>query len=216
MPGFSPTLDLKQAQVRPLEVLTGVGGRRRWSSDVARRPDILAAESAYHAATAQIGVDRARLYPNLDITAQFAQTALSPDGLFNSTGTGWNLASGLTAPLWNGGTLRAKVRQAEAEARRAETRYRATVLKAFVEVADGLEAVSASESELRLRQTALATAEENLRLARRAYDLGSLRLLDVLDAQRQANGARQAFARVQGQRLLAYADLFAASATVIG
>lgn len=177
------------------------------------RPDILAAESAYHAATAQIGVDRARLYPNLDITAQFAQTALSPDGLFNSTGTGWNLASGLTAPLWNGGTLRAKVRQAEAEARRAETRYRATVLKAFVEVADGLEAVSASESELRLRQTALATAEENLRLARRAYDLGSLRLLDVLDAQRQANGARQAFARVQGQRLLAYADLFAASAT---
>lgn len=178
------------------------------------RPDILAAESAYHAAIAQIGVDRARLYPNLNITAQFAQTALSPDGLFGPAGAGWNLASGLTAPLWNGGSLRARVRQAEAEARRAEARYRATVLKAFVEVADGLEAVSASETELRLRQTALTTAEENLRLARRAYELGSLRLLDVLDAQRQANGARQAFGRAQGERLLAYADLFAATATV--
>ena len=74
--------------------------------------------------------------------------------------------------------------------------------------------MSASEAELRLRQSALATAEENLRLVRRAYELGSLRLVDVLDAQRQANGARQAFAKTQGQRLLAYADLYAATATV--
>ena len=81
-------------------------------------------------------------------------------------------------------------------------------------MADGLEGVSASEAELRLRQSALTTAEENLRLVRRAYELGSLRLVDVLDAQRQANGARQAFSRTQGQRLLAYADLYAATATV--
>ena len=58
MSGFNPTLDLKPVQVRRLEVLTGVGGRRRWSpddkariveetlargatvSDVARRHDI--------------------------------------------------------------------------------------------------------------------------------------------------------------------------------
>ena len=33
MSGFNPTLDPKAAQVRRLEVLTGVGGRRRWSSD---------------------------------------------------------------------------------------------------------------------------------------------------------------------------------------
>jgi transposase len=33
MPGFDPTLDLKPAVVRRLEVLTGVGGRRRWSAD---------------------------------------------------------------------------------------------------------------------------------------------------------------------------------------
>ena len=58
MSGFNPTLDPKPVQVRRLEVLTGVGGRRRWSpddkariveetlargatvSDVARRHDI--------------------------------------------------------------------------------------------------------------------------------------------------------------------------------
>jgi len=33
MSGFNPTLDPKPAPVRRLEVLTGVGGRRRWSSD---------------------------------------------------------------------------------------------------------------------------------------------------------------------------------------
>lgn len=58
MSGFNPTLDPKPVQVRRLEVLTGVSGRRRWSpddkariveetlapgatvSDVARRHDI--------------------------------------------------------------------------------------------------------------------------------------------------------------------------------
>ena len=33
MSGFDPTLDPKPVVVRRLEVLTGVGGRRRWSSD---------------------------------------------------------------------------------------------------------------------------------------------------------------------------------------
>ena len=33
MSGFNPTLDPKPVLVRRLEVLTGVGGRRRWSSD---------------------------------------------------------------------------------------------------------------------------------------------------------------------------------------
>ena len=33
MSGFNPTLDPKPVQVRRLEVLTGVGGRRRWSPD---------------------------------------------------------------------------------------------------------------------------------------------------------------------------------------
>ena len=33
MPDFDPTFDPKPRQVRRLEVLTGVGGRRRWSAD---------------------------------------------------------------------------------------------------------------------------------------------------------------------------------------
>ena len=33
MSGFNPTLDPEPVQVRRLEVLTGVGSRRRWSSD---------------------------------------------------------------------------------------------------------------------------------------------------------------------------------------
>jgi transposase len=33
MSGFNPTLDPKPVVVRRLEVLTGVGGRRRWSAD---------------------------------------------------------------------------------------------------------------------------------------------------------------------------------------
>jgi transposase len=48
MSGFDPTLDPKPLQVRRLEVLTGVGSRRRWSQDDKAR---IVEESLAHGAT---------------------------------------------------------------------------------------------------------------------------------------------------------------------
>ncbi|MBK6705661.1 MAG: hypothetical protein IPG56_19120 [Caulobacteraceae bacterium] len=45
-------------------------------------------------------------------------------------------------------------------------------MRAFGEVADALSGLAAAEAELSLRNEALTLAEENLRLARRAYELG--------------------------------------------
>src|SRR5262249_7446722 len=89
------------------------------SALVGRRPHLPAAEAELHAATAQIGVDTAALYPNLSIAASWAQSAVDPSTLFEGTSTGWSLGPSLTAPIFHGGMLRAHVAHANAAQRRA-------------------------------------------------------------------------------------------------
>ncbi|MEZ5994171.1 MAG: efflux transporter outer membrane subunit [Hyphomonadaceae bacterium] len=177
------------------------------------RPDILAAEAALHAATADIGVRVASLYPQIRLSGDYTQTSLRPDTLFQYSSAGWSLGPTIRLPLFNGGSLRAEVRRAEADARRADARYRATVLRAFGQVTNAYVEVALAAEQRDLLGQSLALAEENLRLSRRAYETGAGTLLGVIDAQRQANLARRAHVRAVGGHLAAIAKLYSAIST---
>lgn len=178
---------------------------------VRRRPDILAAEADLHAAVADVGVATADLYPNIRLTASLTQGALKPENLFSYDATAWNIGAGLTAPLFDGGALRARRQQARDAALAADARYRQTVLSAFGQVADALTALAADDEAIAAYARSGAQATERLRLARTAYNLGGGTLLDVLDAQRRVHELEAARVRAQGQRLADVVRLFAAT-----
>lgn len=178
---------------------------------VRQRPDILAAEAELHAATADIGVATADLYPNIRLTASLTQGALKPGDLFSYDASGWALGPSLTAPIFDGGALKARRQRAREAARAASARYQETVLKAFGQVADALSALSADETALAAQKRAEQQASERLRLARLAFDKGGGTLLEVTDAQRTLNAARSARSRAEGQRLVDAIRLFAAT-----
>ena len=178
---------------------------------IRKRPDILAAEAELHAATAEIGVATADLYPNLKLSASLTQGALKPGDLFSYDASGWDLAAGLTAPIFDGGALRARRQQAREAALAASARYQRTVLSAFGQVADALSALSSDEAAMAAFAGAEQQAAERLRLARLAFDKGGGTLLEVVDARRALNAARSALARAQGQRLVDAIRLFAAT-----
>jgi NodT family efflux transporter outer membrane factor (OMF) lipoprotein len=182
------------------------------SSLVRRRPDILAAEAELHAATARIGVARAAEFPDVRLSANLAQTALSPGDLFSYTATGWNLGAGLTAPLLNGHRLRAERQAAEAEARACLARYQGTVLRAFVQVSDVLSDLAHDEAEIAALQRTVEAAQGNLRDREAAYRLGGGPLLDVVDGQRQVSRARIALVQAQGRRLSDVVQLYTVTA----
>src|SRR5690606_23014735 len=56
---------------------------------VRRRPDILAAESQLHAATAAVGVATADLYPRITLTAGFSQESVDTSTLFDAENSAW-------------------------------------------------------------------------------------------------------------------------------
>lgn len=172
-------------------------------SDLVRqRPDILAAESLLHAANAQVGVATARLLPQISITGALGRDALSFSGLFDPIRTVYNIAAGLSAPLYEGGRLRAQKRAAQARLAATTADYQATVLNAFAEVADQLRALQSDADDLAAQQRALAAAQDNLQLVHIQLNHGAVDNLDLFAAQNLYTRAllSQTGARVQRYR----------------
>lgn len=180
---------------------------------VRRRPDILAAEAELHAATANIGVETAALYPNLSLNANWLQSAIDPSDIFESTAAGWSIGPGITAPIFHGGTLRANVRTANAEQRAALAVYQQTVLEAFVQVADVIQAVGNAQDAYTIQQRAVAAADANTRSSELAYENGAGTLLALVDAQRQSNRARIGLLDAQIALYQSIAALYVATAS---
>jgi NodT family efflux transporter outer membrane factor (OMF) lipoprotein len=168
---------------------------------VRSRPDIRAAEARLHAATAEIGVAEADLYPKLTLTGAISQSALHPQDLFSYAATGFNLGPGITLPILNRPQLKAHTRMAEDAARAALADYEQTVLQAFVQVADSLQAIAHDDESIAEVDRALASSTESLRLQRLRFRDGKTGLLPVLDAQRSYARARLASVRAKAQRL---------------
>jgi len=177
---------------------------------VHHRPDILAAESQLHAATAAVGVATAALYPQITLTASLGQQSTQLSQFFDHASTSWGLAAGLTAPLFDGGTLRAQRRQAQDAAQAALADYEQAVLQSFGQVADVLTALDHDAEELSAQKNALDAASASLNLTRESYKVGNVGVLQVLDAERQYQQAQLGFVRVQAQRHLDTVQLFLA------
>ncbi|MGG1949301.1 efflux transporter outer membrane subunit [Trinickia sp. NRRL B-1857] len=174
------------------------------------RPDVGAAQAQLHAASAQIGIATAALYPNVTLSASWTQAAASMGPLFDATNGLWTVAAALTAPLFHGGALTAQ-KQAAVDAFDAQLGiYRQTVLQAFGQVADTLRALQHDADALAAQRTALDTAQASLQLLQESYRVGTASLVDVLQAQRLYAQARLGYAKAKGQRYVDTAQWFAA------
>jgi NodT family efflux transporter outer membrane factor (OMF) lipoprotein len=179
---------------------------------IRRRPDILAAEADLHAATANIGVQAAKLYPDIRLNAGLTQTSLAPEKLFQYDFTAWNFGPSVSLPLFNRGALKAQQRAAEAAAKAANARYQQTVLSAFTQVADVLQALANDEAAVAAQDEARSVAEQDLKNTEFAYQKGGGNLLDVTQAQRRLSETRQAYALAEGKRYADAVRLYVATA----
>ena len=148
---------------------------------VRQRPDIRAAESLLHQASANVGVATANLYPQIVLSG-------SGGGIGTSSTNGgdiWNFGASLAQPVFNGGALRAEKRKAAAAYQEAGSVYQQTVLQAFREVADSLQAIQHDAQTLQARTEAASEAEASYQIASQRFGAGGISHLALLDAQRQ-------------------------------
>ncbi len=177
---------------------------------VRRRPDILSAESQLHAATAAVGVATANLYPQITLSGNGGMQATTTGKLFDSSSLAWGLISGITAPLFDGGTLRAERRAALQAVQVSAANYQQTVLESFGQVANLLQAARHDEDLLLSQTEAVETANSSVDLARKSYSAGNVGVLTVLDAERQRLQARLGLLDAQSKRFVNTAQLLLA------
>jgi NodT family efflux transporter outer membrane factor (OMF) lipoprotein len=175
-----------------------------------RRPDILAAEAQLHAATSAVGVAQSNLYPKIQLTASIGEQSLKAEQLFDRASNAWSIMGGLTAPIFDGGTLRAEKRAAVDAMRASAATYEQTVLEAFAQVADLLEGLDHDAEQLDAQDHAQQAAQSSLDLARTSYKEGNAGVLQVLDAERSYQQARLGYVRAVAQRYLDTVQLFLA------
>jgi len=167
---------------------------------VHQRPDILVAEGELHAASAQIGVATAALYPDITLSGTIGSEALNPGHLFNPSSLVWSIAAGISQPVFHGGTLEAERRAALAAFKASAADYQQTVLQAFGQVADILQGLTHDAQLLASQKHALDTASASVRLQQLTYTAGRTDILNLLDAQRRYQEARLGYVRAETQR----------------
>ena len=182
------------AEAKPIPVGAGAIGAGFPADTLRQRPDVRSAERNLAAATAQIGVAKAQLYPALAISGNIATNATRFTDLA-STITG-GLFAGLTQAIFNGGRLKSQVRGAEAAADAALGAYRSSVLVALEDVENALVAYQSAIMRERDYAVALDAANNSAVLSRSQYRSG-LTDFTTLSQQEAAllsaqNGATQA------------------------
>ncbi|RJF86191.1 efflux transporter outer membrane subunit [Sphingomonas cavernae] len=156
-----------------------------------RRPDIVQAERELAAATADIGVASAELFPRLSLLGSIGQQAQSGGDFFSGGSTRFSIGPSLHWPIFAGGTIRANIRAADARADAAGARYESAVLTALSDSETALNRYAAAQVTRADRETARTQTAEALALARQRFRAGEDDLIVLLDAQSAYSAAER-------------------------
>lgn len=173
-----------------------------------RRPDILVAEYDVRAAFADEHVTREG--PSLVLSGGLSTSAARFEDLFDPAELALSIGARLAENLFDGGFDDARIAAAEATTRQTLANYGNTVLGAYGDVEDRLDALSVADARSVHVLDAAEAAKETLRLAEIQYREGAVDLLDVLTFRQRSFQADRSYISIQRAQLDARLSLFLA------
>ena len=185
-----------------LPVLPIFAGAGTPADMLARRPDVIAAERRIAQAGLNVDVARKALYPSLSFDGSIGDQALNSVGdVFDLKNLAIQIGGSLVAPIFQGGRLKAQVASQRAQLEAQIETYAETVLTAYQEVENALDAekrLEAREAALRISLDEAIMAEERLELR---YTEGLATILQLLDAQSRRINAEGQIISARAERL---------------
>ena len=175
---------------------------------VRRRPDVSASEQRLHAATEQIGIATAALFPRVNFAGFLGVNEFHEGTPFDGLSPVNLAALNIDWSFLDRGRVRARIAASRADGEALLAQYQQSVLLALEDVENAL--VSYARSQERDVQLRLAATD-----SKRAADLASVRfkngatsLLDLLDAQRVQLQAEDAYAESHSNNALSAVLLY--------
>ena len=154
------------------------------TQDLGRRPDLQQAFLDIKVADLNSSIAYKSLLPSLSLSLSVSQSSSAfSDSLFKSPA--WSLLNQLTAPLFQGGKLRAQARAADLTAEQAYWAYQEQLLAAVKEVEDAIGQEQSLSTQQAHIEDALENAERSFEIYQTKYRQGLVTFLDLLSIQTQ-------------------------------
>ncbi|MEG3147632.1 efflux transporter outer membrane subunit [Sphingomonas sp. RT2P30] len=175
-----------------------------------RRPDIRAAERQLAAATADIGVAVADLYPKISLTGVAQLLSMSLGNLVSTGSVQASASAGISFPLLDWGRRKATVGMRKEDRVQAYARYQQTVLGALRDVEDSLVRLDRERQRNATLRQAVEDAGRVAQAIDAQYRTGLVAQDSVLNAETQLLVAREQLAASDAQLRQDTASLFKA------
>ncbi|MDH0648742.1 TolC family protein [Pseudomonas sp. GD03858] len=160
-----------------------------------RRPDIRSAERQLAAATANVGVATADLFPRVSLSGFLGFTAARGSQIGSSAANAWALGPTISWAAFDLGSVRARLRGAKAEADGALASYEQQVLLALEESANAFSDYGKRQQRLLALMRQSEASRKAAELASVRYREGTVDYLVLLDAERERLSAEDAQAQ---------------------
>lgn len=145
--------------------------------EIRNRPDVHASQQRLSAAAEGMAVARGEHLPTLDLNANYY---LERPGYLNDSK--WDMQLAVTIPLYAGGSVQSKVRQAGSQRNQAELTQTQVLRQAQQEIRSAYRSVTLALAQVQALQNATVAARKSYEAQRREYALGLVSNLDVIQA----------------------------------
>lgn len=144
-------------------------------------PAVLAARAQTESAAAGLDAARSQYLPSVSVTSGYNWR--NQDPAFDQSTTNWSIGVGVSYPLFNGYQREESVVRARAQQTAAQATLADAVRGVRTDAARALGQLRLAQERITLAEQAAATAQEDLRVQRERYRLGSTTILELLTSQ---------------------------------
>jgi NodT family efflux transporter outer membrane factor (OMF) lipoprotein len=177
---------------------------------LSRRPDVRQAERRLAAATAQIGVATADLFPTIHLIGFYGGAATEPSQLTTNLGLVWGLGPSISWSFPNQAGPRARVRQANASQAAALASFDSVILTALKETEQALARYSAELDRRQALSDAQSEIHRSFDIAHDEYVAGAVSSLDLLTTEQSLVALDAAVASSDASLIQLQIDVFKA------
>jgi len=210
--GQSPDLDLRNfVSIMPVPEIPPVPAVGLPADLLRRRPDLWREEWAVKAASAQIGVAEADLYPQLSLLGTITVSAQNVSGLFETNGLEFSVGPSFRWNILHFNRITNNIEIRQSIMRQALIRYQDTALQAVREVEDALVNHQGFLEQWQAFNKAIAADQSAVALSLERYRAGKANFQRVLDAQQQLLDDRRQSFDAQTQAIIQLVRLYKAS-----
>ncbi|MDC9524823.1 TolC family protein [Pseudoalteromonas sp. Angola-30] len=177
---------------------------------ITRKPQLRASWYQLLASDAGLAYAHKQRFPSLNLSASVSDSTDRVSDLFSPSSLAWSLLGSISAPIFNGGQLKANEEIARLNAQKQEQAYLDTLYDAFSDVENAItqqQSLQASyKSTLEAQENALAAEQ----LSFEQYQSGLVTYTTVLDAQSRSFDAQSSLIETKNQLIANRINLYVA------